>query len=347
MQYIPSSPAEVKSIVEAVNLKTLKRFTYLKRPSDNKLFLFKVKPQGWHDLMFTEDGLVFDGADPDAEIILTEPVDVPPGDPLYAGDQTLSFERQVRPGEVVEAHLVAMGIIKKPREKKTRHDLVVKSKSSKTSDPVIAKVIEANPDNASAGALRAVAEDREAPEIYDEVMRQAVLASAVAAGDLAEDIRLEEPLPAPGRDNVIELPAVKKRVATFKGIPLDVLKFCRKLSISEGCLATYRDMHTELWYGPIKEIKDYAGKSEKKGRYFTQGYVSLIRKPGRSGTTVIRHWKWLRKNGLTIRHRKGYPAIDKKGIRHSEKGYCSILELPYNLAHVYFMRRHPRKYLKK
>ena len=108
MNYIPSNPSEVKSIIEAVNLKTYTRFQYLKSDCGVCKFPLACFPDGFNDLRFTPDGLLFDGADPDAEITLTDPPDVQPGDPVYAGDPTLYFERQPRPGEVKEGHLVAL-----------------------------------------------------------------------------------------------------------------------------------------------------------------------------------------------------------------------------------------------
>lgn len=108
MENIPASPAEVKSIIEAVNLKTHTRFTYLKGDHGVCKFPFKISPDGFKDLLFTKDGLMFDGADPDTYIALTEPPEVPPGDPLYAGDPTLYFKRPLRPGEVNNGHLVAL-----------------------------------------------------------------------------------------------------------------------------------------------------------------------------------------------------------------------------------------------
>jgi len=108
MENIPSSPADVKSIIEAVNLKTNTRFTYLKGDHGVCRFPFKISPDGFKDLLFTKDGLMFDGADPDTYIALTEPPEVIRGDPLYAGDPTLYFKRALKPGEVKDGHLMAL-----------------------------------------------------------------------------------------------------------------------------------------------------------------------------------------------------------------------------------------------
>jgi hypothetical protein len=110
MEFIPGSPAEVKNIIEAVNLKTFTRFTYLKGDRDIHKQPFEKFPDGFKNLLFTPDGLMFDGADPDAEIILTEPPDVQPGDPLFAGDPTLYFERKPKPGEVTDIKLQVLRI---------------------------------------------------------------------------------------------------------------------------------------------------------------------------------------------------------------------------------------------
>lgn len=281
MQTLPASVREVKSIIEAVNLKTFERFTYLKGKDNLCKFPFASTLDGFKDLLFTPEGLMFDGADPDVDICLTAPLAVSPGDPLYAGDPTLSFERQARPGEVTDLKL--------------------------------------------------------------SIWR----AHAAAAANPRESHQEEMPLPAPRRDNVIELPSAEKQPDRHDRPPRDVMKYGGKVLYGEDWKSTIYMAYKLSWYGPLNKIPDYAGKSKKVGRYYTWGRAELVKRTGLAATTISRHRQRAVDAGLLIEHRRGYPAIDKKGVRHSKKGYCSIWELPFNLPHVFAWKRNTQKEVRK
>lgn len=110
MSYIPSSVIEVKSIIEVVNLKTKTRFSYLKGVEDICEIPWKEFPDGFKDVIFTSNGLVRLGPDQESEFTIYEPPEVQPGDPLYAGDPTLYFERKARFKEVTGDDLTELRI---------------------------------------------------------------------------------------------------------------------------------------------------------------------------------------------------------------------------------------------
>ena len=157
----------------------------------------------------------------------------------------------------------------------------------------------------------------------------------------------ETSMPDPARENIVELPNVEKQPERHNRPPRDVMKYGGKILHGEDWKSTIYMAYKLSWYGPLNEIPDYAGKSKKVGRYYTQGRAELVEATGLSGKTISKHRGQAVAAGLIIMHRRGYPAIDKKGVRHSKKGYCSIWELPFNLPHVFAWKRKTQKEVRR
>ena len=94
MNFIPQSPGEVKSIIEAVNLETLTRFKYLKGERALCEYPFEVNEKCFKDLGEVLDMALWNPADPDQEVIFTE-----------KPYPTIYWERKPRTGEVKPIHV--------------------------------------------------------------------------------------------------------------------------------------------------------------------------------------------------------------------------------------------------
>jgi hypothetical protein len=105
MENIPSSPAEVKQIIEAVHFKTMSRFTYLKGDGGLCRFPFGVSWDGDKELSFPLDLQDVAGDDPDRDFLLIDPPDLQPGESCYTDAPALYFNRPAKPGEVDELRL--------------------------------------------------------------------------------------------------------------------------------------------------------------------------------------------------------------------------------------------------
>ena len=185
------------------------------------------------------------------------------------------------------------------------------------------------------------------PGEIDELRLAIWRARAAAAANPERARPAEMTMPDPASDNIVELPGVDHRVEKHNRPPRDAMKYVGKILHGEDWKSTIYLAYKLSWYGPRNEIPDYAGKSKKVGRYYTRGSVELANQTGLSERTIGRHRKRAVAAGLIIMHRRGYPAIDKKGVRHSKKGYCSIWELPFNLPHVFAWKRKTQKEVRR
>jgi hypothetical protein len=105
MDYIPGSPAEVKSVIEAVNLKTFTRFTYLKGEHGICKFPIGIVEQGVKSLEAALDEFVWDPEDPDQEIRFEDLDQLPVGSGMDGGGLLMYRERKPRRGEGNAAQL--------------------------------------------------------------------------------------------------------------------------------------------------------------------------------------------------------------------------------------------------
>jgi len=264
MEYIPSSAAEVKTIIEAVNFKSLSRYTWLKGDGGLCKFPFGVSWDGDKELLFPLDLQDVAGDDPDRELLLADPPDLQPGEVACSQGVALYFGRPAKPGEIDELRLA--------------------------------------------------------------IWR----ARAAQAANHHESHQGEMPLPAPGRDKVVELPGVDHRAERYNRPPREVLKYAKRIPIGEEWKSQCVIMYARSWFGPLNQAGGYAGKSSRKGRYFTLGNEELARLTGLHKNTVSKYLTKMKKNKLILLHKRGYPGEGP-----------SIWELPFSLEHVFAWRRKP------
>ena len=264
MEYIPSSPAEVNQIIEAVHFKTMSRFTYLKGDGGLCRFPFGVSWDGDKELSFPLDLQDVAGDDPDRDFLLIDPPDLQPGESCYTDAPALYFNRPAKLGEIDELRLAIW----------------------------------------RARAAAAAAPERARPT--------------------------ETSMPDQARDNVVELPEDNHPAERYNRPPRIVLKYAKAIRIGEEWKRFYAVMYARSWFGPLNQAGGYAGKSSRKGRYFTLGNEELAKATGLSLRTISTYLMNLKKNKLILQHKRGWPGEGP-----------SIWELPFDLDHVFAWRRKP------
>jgi len=351
MEYIPSSPAEVKRIIEAVNLRTndidlyemgargICERPFSRNPAGFKCVWDEVAPEDFLSIVLS-DGREFIGCGPDLSTILSGPPDLQPPYPIYKGDTFLYFERPERFTKPKPDELARIGVMpvskgspkENLREASLRSERPHKSKTDRpaTGPETVVPVRAPQEDAAPADPERERPEEKinETNEVNEDEL--AYWKSRLGhPEDQDWERKLKTKMPDPARDNVIDLPAVEKLKVIYTTPPKDVLAVIQKGYRGKGIERTVYKVYARSCYQPINRCWGYAGKSTKKGRYYNQGMLELADKETPSGRSERRHLKWLVDNDIFLFRKRGYM---KEG--------CSIYELPCNLDNVEQWKRY-------
>ena len=105
MEYIPSSAAKVKTIIDVMSFKTGLRYAWLKGDDGAYKHPFGFSWDGDKELIFPLDLQDVAGDDPDRELLLIDPPDLQPGEVACSEGVALCFNRPAKPGEIDELRL--------------------------------------------------------------------------------------------------------------------------------------------------------------------------------------------------------------------------------------------------
>ncbi len=123
----------------------------------------------------------------------------------------------------------------------------------------------------------------------------------------------------------VDRPSGKKR--HDEGVR-EVLKYFSKYPTRLGWQPVVKAMYKNSRYMYIKELANYTGHYNRKGRFYLKGNEFLEDSLGVTDRTVKRALAWMKLNKVIYLRHRGYPG----------EGY-SIWELPFNLKHVMGWKR--------
>ena len=122
------------------------------------------------------------------------------------------------------------------------------------------------------------------------------------------------------------------QLKTHRTAPQDVIKWCARLYGKGKWKKVLRGAYRYSRYKQRSQVKQYPGKSRQKGSFYPYGQYWLAGQLGVSRWTVQRWFQVFEHDDIIT-----YPYIGYKG-RHS-----SVVELPYNVAHIMANKRKPKK----